>query len=197
MPVRGTFRIVMTPESVAFQFKNHFEVMPKVAILGVRGYTVQGYMSAPNDIYDDAIISWIDGHIEIFRGSVDPGSYYLQHPLNPMGCARLKCGLWSYRIGEHLHKKALVQADEVIVHRIDKNGNKQSEDSGWFGINIHSGGAEYLVGRYSAGCQVIWTQEPWRNEWLKFFEPICSAMDLFKITKVPYLLIDTLQAIPA
>jgi hypothetical protein len=182
------------PESVAWQFSKYFpSEMPKVALLGIRGY-----LDSENkmDIYDDLIIRWVDGQIAPFRCSVDPGSYYLNHPLNPQGCARLQCGLWSYTRGEHHTKRALVQADEVTIDRIDSDGRKKGEESGYFGINIHSGGPEYLVGRWSAGCQVLWTREPWKDEWTNFYDPLCAAMDIFNVNKIPYLLVDKLVAEP-
>lgn len=146
--------------------------------------------------YDDAIVRYIDGEIKLFPASVDPGKYYIDHPINPQGCARLKCGLWAYALGEHHLFKALVQADEVTVDRLDKNGKKIREETGWFGINIHSGGPEYMVGRFSAGCQVIHTSEVWKAEWLNFFVPVMAGMELFKQKRVPYLLVDSLRAIP-
>jgi hypothetical protein len=184
----------MTLESFRYQFRNLLKEMPKVCLLGVRGYSSSENQTG---IYDDAIIRFIEGEIKIFVASVDPGNFYINHPINPLGCARLKAGLYFYALGEHHAKRALVQAEEVNVDRLDSSGNKVRNDSGYLGINIHSGGPEYLVGRFSAGCQVIKTDEPWQCQWLDFFNPIVSALELFKQKRVPYLLVDKLEAIPA
>lgn len=185
----------MTPETFRYQFRNVLKDFPKISLIGIRGYK---YEDGENKIgiYDDAIVRCIDGVIKIFTASVDPGIYYINNPVNPSGCAKLQCGLWKYRLGEHHAHPALVQADEVTVDRLDKTGKRLCTDSGWFGINIHSGGAEYLVGRYSAGCQIIKTVEPWKGNWTEFFLPIFTATQVFEQKTIPYLLVDKLEAIP-
>lgn len=183
----------MTPETLVYQFRKHFPQMPRIALLGIRGF-----LNPENkmDVYDDVIIRFIDGTISAFRASVDPGSYYLQNPVNEHGCARLQCGLWWYTRGEHHAKPAFVQLEEVTVDRLDPRGNKRMQDSGFFGVNIHSGGPEYLVGRYSAGCQVIWSEEPWKAQWLDFYVPLIGAMVDMGVSRIPYLLVDKLEAEP-
>lgn len=182
----------MNLESFTDQFRNVLKEIPKICLLGIRGYENKDAFKAPNNIYDDAIVSCIDGCVKVFTASVDPGKYYIDHPLNPQGCARLKCGFYHYQIGEHHARKALVQSSEVLIERLDKHGKRVSDESGFFGINIHSGGAEYLVGRYSAGCQVIKTSEAWKNEWLDFFTPILVGSEIYGQKKIPYLLVDRL-----
>lgn len=186
----------MELESFRYQFHKFYPVLPKISLLGIRGYHTPAFPNPINDMYDDAIVRVIGDEIKIFQASVDPGSYYMLHPVNPQGCARLKCGLWQYKLGEHHNHPALVQADEVVVDRIDKEGKRLCEDHGYFGINIHSGGAEYLVGRYSAGCQIIKTPEVWKDKWQDFFLPIFAACGVFNQDKIPYLLIDRVEANP-
>lgn len=187
----------MDLESYRYQFRNVLKDLPKISIMGIRGYyNGATYQQTPTNIYDDAIVLCIDGELGIFQASVDPGSYYILHPVNPQGCARLKAGLWTYKVGEHHNHPSLVQADEVTVERLDKLGKRLCEDSGFFGVNIHSGGPEYLVGRYSAGCQIIKTGEAWKDQWEKFFLLVFSAVGIFNQDKIPYLLVDTLEAIP-
>lgn len=187
----------MNLDSFKHQFRNILKDLPKICLLGIRNYTRgNAYGDSPSDLYDDCIVRCIDNEIKIFEASVDPGSYFINHPMNPQGCARLKCGLWYYQLGEHHAHRALVQADEVTVHRIDKAGIKRGEETGFFGINIHSGGQEYLVGRYSAGCQVIKAGEAWKFQWTDFFEPIETGMKKSGQTRIPYLLVDKLEAIP-
>lgn len=186
----------MNLESFKFQFRNVLKDLPKVSLLGIRGYQLDGAERNRINIYDDMIVCCINDEIALFPASVDPGEFYINHPLTPMGCAELKCGMWYYMIGEHHAKKALVQAQEVCVDRLDRRGKRLMQESGWFGINIHSGGPEYLVGRYSAGCQVIKTSECWKAEWLDFFNPIVSNMETYKQLKIPYLLVEKLEPIP-
>lgn len=187
----------MDLESYKYQFRKHFKYIPAITIMGLRGDRDPERRNDLTNIYDDSIITCIDGVLKEFQASVDPGDYYVSHPVNPQGCARLKTGLWQYQLGEHLHAhKALVQADEVTVDRLDKNGKKLCEDSGYFGINLHSGGPEYLIGRYSAGCQIIKTSEAWKDKWVEFFLPIFSAVEIFNQKKIPYLLLDKLEPIP-
>lgn len=188
----------MILDAFKYQFRNVFKELPKISLLGIRGYKFNPGEDNQNKIgiYDDSIISCIDGCIRIFPASVDPGKYYIQHPINPQGCAKLKCGLWHYVIGEHHTHKALVQAEEVTVDRLDRSGKRLGEDHGYFGINLHSGGPEYLVGKYSAGCQIIRSSEPWKNEWLDFFTPISVGVEFYRQKRIPYLLIDKLEAIP-
>lgn len=184
----------MTRETLLYQFKNILKEVPKMCLLGVRGYFDSENRT---DIYNDCIFRCLDGDIAEFTASVDPGRYYIDHPLNPQGCARLKCGLWLYTTGEHHTHRALVQADEVKVDRLDKTGKSIKEDNGWIGLNIHSGGPEYLVGRWSAGCQIIKTSEPWKDKWEEFFNPIEEGVKVFNQKQIPYLLVDKLEAIPA
>lgn len=187
----------MTPESFRYQFRNVIKEIPKICLLGIRDcFRGDLHGEAPSNFYDDSIVRWIDGDIKIYPASVDPGQYYINHALNPQGCARLKCGLWQYQLGEHHAHRALVQAEEVTVDRLDKLGKRVGEETGYFGINVHSGGPEYLVGRYSAGCQVIKTSEAWRDQWTDFFAPILTGLPIFRQVKVPYLLVDRLDAIP-
>ena len=103
-----------------------------------------------------------------FPGTTDPGSFYLQNPINVSGTAILKPGQYrgSHKIGKHKNYKALQQKKPVTVYRDDnRNGyldtaNMQQE-TGMFGINIHRSNAHRpstVVGKWSAGCQVL--QDP-------------------------------------
>lgn len=183
----------MNVESFKYQFRKVLKDLPKISLMGIRGYADNENKS---DLYNDAIARCIDGELKIFTASVDPGKYYIDHPMNPMGCAKLKAGLYQYKLGEHHAHDALVQADEVFVDRLDKNGKRTGEENGWFGINIHSGGPEYLVGRYSAGCQVLRVSEAWKDNWLEFYTPIKVGTEIFQQKTIPYLLVDSLEALP-
>lgn len=101
-----------------------------------------------------------------FPATTDPGTYWLQHWMNPAGTAILKPGQYknSHRIGVHRGKyQALVQQNPVTVLRdtnkdavVDYNSTK--EQTGIFGINIHRAsviGVTKYIGKHSAGCQVL------------------------------------------
>lgn len=146
----------------------------RLHILGVRGATP----AAPNvlraganvaDRYNDSIIVF-GTSLRAFLGSVDPGNYYTNQPLDADGCAHLLNGHWSYQLGTHRGHPALVQAAPVTVWR-DRNRDQARDpheltESGWFGINIHAGGTSLRVGPNSAGCQILhggWGGEAWRT----------------------------------
>lgn len=102
----------------------------------------------------------------LYKGTTDPGTYWLKNPTYPQGTAILKEGQYkdSYAIGLHQSKyKALVQVKPVIVMRdYDRNAvldfmNGKLE-TGMFGINIHhakGSGKTKTIDKYSAGCQVF------------------------------------------
>lgn len=177
--------------SVLFQFEGTTAAKAAVKLIGIRGYPRDNKLG----IYDDLIGRVIGDEVSFFRASTDPGAYYIEHPLNPQGCAQLQAGLWLYQPGLHRGHHALVQAEPVTVDRIDSNGKKNTQESGWFGVNIHSGGAEDDVGRFSAGCQVIHAPEgAWGETWLSFYDPVVAAMAIYQQHKLPYLLTTHLKA---
>ena len=99
--------------------------------------------------------------------TTDPGTYWLNNPMNVEGTAILKedqyRGAW--KLGKHKGYDALVQRKEVTVIR---DGNKDGildlagyEETGFFGINHHRANAKnesVQVDKWSAGCQV--TSDP-------------------------------------
>ena len=101
-----------------------------------------------------------------YPATTDPGTYWLQNPLNPQGTAILEAGQYvnAYQIGLHRGLyTALVQVKPVNVMRDYErvalmdfmNGNTYT---GLFGINIHhanNNGITKTVDRHSAGCQVF------------------------------------------
>ena len=98
-------------------------------------------------------------------GTTDPGTYWLNNPMNTHGTAILKEGQYrgAWKIGKHQGKyTALVQRKKVTVIR---DGNKDGvleieggyEDTGYFGINHHRANSKnesVQVNKWSAGCQV-------------------------------------------
>jgi hypothetical protein len=172
-----------------------------VRLLGVRGYHRDEGIPDRNDvgIYDDLIVL-CDGPKKCheFRASVDPGWHYIKNPVNTKGCAVLVPGLWFYKEGMHRGKHtALVQADDVTVERVDREGKVKSLDTGMFGINIHSGGDRTEVDHWSAGCQIIHAPDgAWGPTWLRFLTLTLEAMKRSKQKTVPYLLVYNLLGLP-
>lgn len=96
--------------------------------------------------------------------TTDPGTYWLNNPMNVEGTAILKEGQHrgAWKLGKHKGYEALVQRKEVTVIR---DGNKDGildldsgyEETGFFGINHHRANAKNestQVDKWSAGCQV-------------------------------------------
>ena len=129
----------------------------RVCLLGVRGY-YKNTMGIPgqNDrgIYDDALIWWSPTLHATFQGNTDPSRYRKGWGFgSEKGMAQLKTGVWTYKMGIHygsVPHAAFRQAAKVTVLRDGTKG--QYEDTGWFGINIHRGGAK---GTSSLGCQTL------------------------------------------
>ncbi len=117
-------------------------------------------------VYKDAQRRW---RIKIWPATTDPGRYWLERPQNPAGTAILVPGQYrqAYTLGKHQGKyTALCQTRPVSVWR-DNNldhvvdyGPRAGGGiyTGIYGINIHRTnpyGETYLVGQWSAGCQVF------------------------------------------
>ena len=141
------------------------------------------WWTAPNDLnlfglraasdqagpWDDAIgVAWRDRglvpHVELFRGTTDPGRPWLDHPMRPAGCAVVipgyYRGLWRRGLHGSPGYPALVQVGAINVWRdADHNGTilrggPVYRDAS--GINLHHGGdTKGEVGLYSAGCQPV------------------------------------------
>ena len=101
--------------------------------------------------------------------TTDPGTYWLNHPMNPAGTAAVVAdrqykGVW--KLGKHRNTYvALVQTGaKILVHRDDNLDNKVDyrDDNireGFYGINCHrattSAGGSVAIDKWSAGCQVF------------------------------------------
>jgi len=134
-------------------------------IVGIRSDT-----TVPNRFDDQINVFFKNGAGQwihyVFPATTDPGTYWLQNPMNPQGTAILKQGQYkgTYQIGLHRGKYyALVQRKPVTVLRdYDRNAMLDfwngKPDTGMFGINIHRAsvnGTTKTVDNYSAGCQVF------------------------------------------
>lgn len=170
------------------------------AVVAVRGYLSSTAGPTPNQlgIYDDVFCRVLRGQVAYFRGSTDPGRYWVQHPANPQGCARLRAGVHFFEKGLHQGRPAFVQARAFQIDRIDATGAVRSRQVGYFGINNHSGGSNPDdVGRWSAGCQVVFDRDGgWGADWLAYYEPLAQTLRAGE--EFPYLLVECpLAAFPA
>lgn len=157
-----------------------------VNIVGVRNMDTG---SEVTNKFDDCItVSYRtpDGEWQFhcFECTTDPGKHWVENLLNPNGVAILKEG--QYR-GSHIIRKhqgkydALCQAKPLKVYR-DKDMNDEYDlieeniHEGIYGINIHratsrSGGKSTQIDKWSAGCQVIASNDDWN----KFMEIMYAA----------------------
>lgn len=133
-------------------------------IFGVRNETI-----VP-DKFDDVIgCIYTDNHgvrkMFTYDATTDPGLHYLLNPMNSKGCAILVPGYYKslWKIGLHKGTQAFVQATPCIVTRDFDRDNLLDfstlvRERGMYGIDLHGvTGAtiKFIVGRYSAGCQVV------------------------------------------
>ena len=134
-------------------------------IVGVRADSVKpnSFDDSINIFYKNSNDQW---QFQRFSATTDPGTYWLENPMNPQGTAIVKHGQYinSHAIGMHRGKYlALVQQRPLTVMRdydriatLDFMNGK--EETGIFGINIHHAsqyGTTQTVDKYSAGCQVF------------------------------------------
>lgn len=123
-------------------------------------------------VFDDWLgVFWMNWDTDawefhIWQATTDPGTYYLDHPLNVSGTAIMVEGQYpsSYQIGLHKGKyEALVQCKAIKVYRdndMDETLDMKPEtiQQGLFGLNIHRASADHRsirIGKWSAGCQVV------------------------------------------
>jgi len=164
-------------------------------IVGVRNKGI-----IPNR-FDDEIhvffkVSPLKWEYHIYKATTDPGTFWLENPMEPQGTAILMQGQYvdAYAIGMHRDEyEALVQIEPVTVLRdyertayIDfMNG---AMDTGLFGIDIHRAkaqGSTLYVDMYSAGCQVFQNAEDFSS----FMQMCYRHRDLYGNT-FSYTLID-------
>ena len=155
-----------------------------VNIIGVRNSETQGRVT---NAFDDCVtVSYMlegEWKFHCYQATTDPGSHWEENLLNKKGVAILKPGQYrgSHKLRLHQGKYlALGQQKPVKVYR-DKNKDgkydllEENVDEGLFGINIHratgrAGGKSIRVDKWSAGCQVIASNDDWHE-----FLDICQA----------------------
>lgn len=151
---------------VASLNKLNYEVYTRPYELNIVGIRTNN--TTPNS-FDDKLIVFYKDDKGINQGkeyqiTTDPGTYWLQKPMNVDGTAILKEGQYvkAYGVGKHKGQyDALTQKKNVTVYRdYDRNAildfNNGKETTGLYGINIHKAGSDsYSVNKWSAGCQVF------------------------------------------
>tara|TARA_X000001382_G_C3144953_1_gene170956 strand:+ start:243 stop:845 length:603 start_codon:yes stop_codon:yes gene_type:complete len=118
-----------------------------------------------------------------FECTTDPGDDWMDDPMNSKGTAIMVPGQYpkSHKLRLHAGKYlALGQQNNVKVYRDrDVDGhydfNPDTIDEGLFGINIHratgrAGKTSTYVDKWSAGCQVIASNDDWHT-----FLEICQT----------------------
>lgn len=188
----------MIPKLIILLRRSGFEIYRKpfqLNIIGIRN------TETTSDKFDDELHvlfkndknRWI--HVK-YTITTDPGTYWLNHPMQVDGTAILKQGQYinAYRIGLHKGQyKALVQSKPLTVIRdYDRNAvldfNNGKESKGLFGVNIHRAsiyGKTKKVGKWSAGCQVFEKNE----EFIQFIL-LCEKHRLMHGNQFTYSLID-------
>lgn len=141
-----------------------------VNIVGVRNAATGGVVT--NKFDDCMTVSYKDEdgnwNFHCFECTTDPGKHWVENLLNKDGVAVLKEG--QYR-GSHMIRKhrgvydALCQKAPLKVYRDGDKDNvydllEENVKEGIYGINIHratarEGGKSVQVDKWSAGCQVI------------------------------------------
>ena len=148
-----------------------------VNIVGVRNSDTNGRVT--NKFDDKITITYkLDGewNFHIYNCTTDPGDDWVDNPMMEKGVAILKPGQYpkSHKIRLHGGKyTALGQQNNVKVYRdANKDGvydyDESTVDEGLFGINIHratslSGKTSTYIDKWSAGCQVIASNDDWHE----------------------------------
>jgi hypothetical protein len=159
-----------------------------VNIVGIRNSDTAGKVT---NRFDDTItVSYkVNGEWQYheFDCTTDPGSHYMDAPIvESKGTAILREGQYpkSHKIRKHQGRyEALGQQNPVTVYRDNNrddiyNLNSENLDTGLFGINIHratkyAGKKSTQVDKWSAGCQVIASND----DWTKFMKIMRKARD--------------------
>lgn len=161
--------------------------------------------STKSNSFDDQILCfWYDerGNLayKVYTASTDPGTYWLNRPMEQLGAAILKGGQYLYswqlidtnRFG--FYTKELLQIKPVTIFR-DYNRDaildfyNGRETTGSYGLNIHTGATPNTtsieVGQWSAGCQVfaVWA------EWVEFISLVEKHITLYG-NAISYTLLD-------
>tara|TARA_R110001583_G_scaffold13766_6_gene58770 strand:- start:10007 stop:10618 length:612 start_codon:yes stop_codon:yes gene_type:complete len=173
-----------------------------VNIIGIRNSATGTKIT--NKFDDTMTISFKDEdgnwHYNEYNCTTDPGDDWTDNPwIDEIGCAVLRPGQYrgSHKIRLHGGKyTALGQKKDVTVYR-DNNRDENYDfdestcDTGVFGINIHratalEGKTSTYVNKWSAGCQVIASNDDWHE-----FLEICQEARAVWGNSFSYTLIES------
>ena len=171
-----------------------------VNIVGVRNNETAGKVT---NKFDDCItISYkCDGEWQFhcYPCTTDPGTHWVENIMRKEGVAVLKPGQYpkSHKLRLHQGKYlALGQQNNVTVYRDNNRDDKYDLDenntqTGLFGINIHratkyAGKTSSQVDKWSAGCQVIASNDDWHE-----FLDICQQAREVWSNNFTYTLIES------
>ena len=152
--------------------------------------------NAKANSFDDTICvlfkdEYNDDVLVCFPATTDPGTFWLEHPMNVKGCAIMSEGQYidAYKIGIHKNYKALQQIGEINYVRDNNKDdvldfNAPFKSKGNFATNIHHADEaekSVRVDKWSAGCQVI--QKGW-HEFIELCEKsrLITERNLFDYT---------------
>lgn len=133
----------------------------------------------------------------VFKCTTDPGTYWLNNPMEPQGTAMLYPGQYidTYQVDLHRGKYyALCQrlGNVKVIRDYNRNAILDFYNgniyTGMFGINIHRArkeGTAYKVDTFSAGCQVFQ-----KTSDFDFFMKLCEMHKRIHGNKFTYTLID-------
>jgi len=171
-----------------------------INIIGIRNSSTEGKVT---NAFDDYItLSYkVEGEwkFHCYKCTTDPGSHWEKNLLNKDGVAILVPGQYrgSHTIGLHQGKyEALRQKSPLKVYR-DKNKDgvydflEENIKEGIYGINIHRatsrvGGKSTQIDKWSAGCQVIASNDDWHE-----FLGICQTSRKIWGNSFTYTLIES------
>jgi hypothetical protein len=171
----------------AVKDKGYQWFLTKVNIVGIRTNDLKA-----NTYNDFLTLTWYQNNQWNFIGfeaTTDPGLYWLKNPSNVKGCAIVAPGqyinLW--QLGIHSGYEALVQTgNKIKVYRDNNRDNYLNLDGqidfGYFGINCHRSHPsvlQWVIEKYSAGCQVIRKGESW-NKFLSIIK--ANKQDFYSYT---------------
>jgi len=178
--------------------QNKYELYTKPYQLNIWGFRSAQSMANRFDdeihvFYKKNLVQW---EYHVFKATTDPGTYWLNNPMQPQGTAILAKGQYKdcYQLGLHRGQYiALVERKPVTVIR-DYNRNAKLDffngrkSTGTFGINIHramANGITRIVDKFSAGCQVFANA----SDFFQFIQ-LCERHKQLYGNKFTYTLVD-------
>ena len=148
-----------------------------VNIVGIRNSDTKNKVT--NKFDDKITVSYkVEGEwqFKVYNCTTDPGTHWVENIMNEDGVAILKPGQYrsSHIIRKHQGKyDALGQQKPVKVYRDNNRDDsydllEENVHEGIYGINIHratkyEGKTSSQIDRWSAGCQVIASNDDWHE----------------------------------